>query len=130
MDQSLLPVPPIEIEWDGSAVIVRAGTSRGVRVTSSECVSRNGASLPIPRRAPGSLIPPRPGIRSAQSNRNGRRSNRNSGTGCVSELRRASAAQDVNNELTDTKKTGQRSRMAVLTRVAWAESNYDAVYEV
>jgi hypothetical protein len=43
-------------------------------------------------------------------------------------LRRAFAAQDENNELTDTKKTGQRSRITVLTSGAQAENKYNAAH--
>jgi hypothetical protein len=48
----------------------------------------------------------------------GLRSNRNSGAASTSYLRLAFDAQDVNSALSDTRKMGQRNRIAVLTHIA------------
>src|SRR6267143_1076829 len=122
MDQSLLSLPPMEIEFNGSAVRVSEGTSRVDMVVSSGRASRNGPSLPMLSRTPRSFIAACPGVLSAQSNRKERRSNRNSGAGCTSDSRRAREALDMNNALTDIKKAGQRCRIEVLIRVARANA--------
>jgi hypothetical protein len=59
-----------------------------------------------------------PGVRSAHSELNGLRSNRRPGAACKSYLRRESEAFAVNNAPRESKKTGQRNRIAVLTHVA------------